>query len=104
MEGLKAEKERLLKEKECILQEKKEFWDMIEAEMKRIPMAMQLHLELDLGYFDEENRAILRKYGRMQDGITRDFIVPGSMTLHGLHYAIMKAFGWQNSHLHLERR
>ena len=40
MEGLKAEKERLLKEKECILQEKKEFWDMIEAEMKRIPMAM----------------------------------------------------------------
>lgn len=100
MEGLKAEKERLLKEKECILQEKKEFWDIIEAEMKRIPMAMQLHLELDLGYFDEENRAILRKYGRMQDDITRDFIVPGSMTLHGLHYAIMKAFGWQNSHLH----
>ena len=31
---------------------------------------------------------------------TRDFIVPGNMTLHGLHYAIMKAFGWQNSHLH----
>ena len=26
--------------------------------------------------------------------------VPGTMTLHGLHYAIMKAFGWQNSHLH----
>lgn len=38
LEELRAEKERLLKEK-------KEFWDMIEAEMKRIPMAMQLHLE-----------------------------------------------------------
>ena len=107
MEELKAEKERLLKEKEsilkekeCILQEKKEFWDKIEAKKKRMPIAMQLHLELDLGYFDEENREVLHKYGRMQDGITRDFIVPGSMTLHGLHYAIMKAFGWQNSHLH----
>lgn len=93
LEELRAEKERLLKEK-------KEFWDMIEAEMKRIPMAMQLHLELDLGYFAEEHKKVLRRYGRMKDGITRDFIVPGNMTLHGLHYAIMKAFGWQNSHLH----
>lgn len=93
LEELRSEKERLLKEK-------KEFWDMIEAEMKRIPMAMQLHLELDLGYFAEEHKKVLRRYGRMKDGITRDFIVPGNMTLHGLHYAIMKAFGWQNSHLH----
>ena len=93
LEELRAEKERLLKEK-------KEFWDMIEAEMKRIPMAMQLHLELDLGYFADEHKEVLRRYGRMKDGITRDFIVPGNMTLHGLHYAIMKAFGWQNSHLH----
>lgn len=93
LEELRSEKERLLKEK-------KEFWDMIEAEMKRIPMAMQLHLELDLGYFAEEYKKVLRRYGRMKDGITRDFIVPGNMTLHGLHYAIMKAFGWQNSHLH----
>lgn len=93
LEELRAEKERLLKEK-------KEFWDMIEAETKRIPMAVQLHLELDLGYFADEHMEVLRRYGRMKDGITRDFIVPGNMTLHGLHYAIMKAFGWQNSHLH----
>src|SRR5699024_8528589 len=93
LEELRSEKERLLKEK-------KEFWDMIEAEMKRVPMAMQLHLELDLGYFADEHKEVLRRYGRMKDGITRDFIVPGNMTLHGLHYAIMKAFGWQNSHLH----
>lgn len=93
LEELKEEKERLLKEK-------KEFWDMVEAEAKRIPMALQLHMELDLGYFQDEHKEVLRKFGRMKDGITRDFIVPGSMSLHGLHYAIMKAFGWQNSHLH----
>lgn len=100
MEELRVEKERLLKETERLLQEKKEIWDMIEAEMKRVPMAVQLHLELDIGYFDEEHREVLRRYGRMKEGITRDFIVPGTMTLHGLHYAIMKAFGWQNGHLH----
>ena len=93
LEELRAEKERLLKEK-------KEFWDMIEAEMKRIPMAMQLHLELDLGYFADEHKEVLRRYGRMKDGITRDFIVPGNMTLNGLRYAIMKGCGLQNSHLH----
>ena len=47
-------------------------------------MAMQLHLELDLGYFADEHKEVLRRYGRMKDGITRDFIVPGNMTLHGL--------------------
>ena len=56
LEELNAEKERLMKEK-------KEFWDMIEAEIKRIPMAMQLHLELDLGYFAEEHKKVLRRYG-----------------------------------------
>ena len=44
LEELRSEKERLLKEK-------KEFWDMIEAEMKRVPMAMQLHLERGPGIF-----------------------------------------------------
>ncbi len=93
MEELKAEKERLLAEK-------KELWDDIEVAIKQIPLALQLHLELDMGYFDEECKEVMRKYGRMQESISRDFIVPGNMTLHGLHYAIMKAFGWQNSHLH----
>ena len=63
-------------------------------------MALQLHLELNLDYLDEEQMEVLQKYARMKEGITRDFIVPGSMTLHGLHYAIMRAFGWQNGHLH----
>ena len=93
MEELRAEKERLLAEK-------KEFWDDIEAAIKQMPLGLQLHLELDMGYFDEKCKEVMRKYGRMQESISRDFIVPGNMTLHGLHYAIMKAFGWQNSHLH----
>ncbi len=92
--------EELRAENESLLQQKKEIWDKIEADMKRIPVAIQLHLELDLGCFEDENKEILRKYGRMKEGITRDFIVPGDMTLHALHFAIMRAFGWQNSHLH----
>lgn len=56
-----------------------------------------LHLELDLRYGDLN---VLRKYGKVKEGITRDFIVPVDMPLHNLHYAIQKAFGWQNSHLH----
>lgn len=93
LEELRAENERLLAEK-------RDFWDMIEKEMQRIPMAMELHLELNMEYVDEEEMDILKKYGRMEKTISRDFIVPGSMTLHGLNYAILKAFGWQNSHLH----
>lgn len=91
--ALKAETERFQKEHN-------EFWNSVEADIKRCPVALQLHLELDLGYFAEEDKVILQRYGRMEEGISRDFIVPGTMTLHGLHYAIMKAFGWQNSHLH----
>lgn len=96
LEELKREKERLLKEK-------REMWNRIEAQMKRIPMAMQLHLELDMEYVSDEEIEVLQKYGRMDNTISRDFIVPGNITLHGLHYAIMKAFGWQNSHLHSYR-
>ncbi|WP_367567943.1 hypothetical protein [Lacrimispora sp.] len=67
-----------------------------------IPYAIKLHLKLDNEeqYLDDSEREILRKYGKMKEWITRDFIVPGDITLHALHYAINKAFGWQNSHLH----
>lgn len=60
---------------------------------------MKLHLELM--DFDEEELEVLRKYGRAQNGISRDILlVLAEMPLHNLHYAIQKAFGWQNSHLH----
>ncbi|MDO4491866.1 MAG: hypothetical protein Q4B85_12435 [Lachnospiraceae bacterium] len=92
--------DELIAESEQLLSEYRGIWEMIEDDLKRIPLAMQLHLELNLEYSSDEQKKVLRKYGKMKDGITRDFIVPGNMTLHGLHYAIMKAFGWQNSHLH----
>lgn len=66
------------------------------------PYAIKLHLELDMSErccWEEEIR-ILKKYGKMKDAISREFIVPGDITLHALHYAINRAFGWQNSHLH----
>ncbi len=72
----------------------------LETLIRQMPLAMQLHLELDMEWLKEEDKEILRKYGRMQEAISRDFIVPGNITLRALHYAIQRAFGWQNSHLH----
>ena len=46
MEEQRRLMEELMCEKECLLAEKREMWNMIEAEMKRILTAMQLHLEL----------------------------------------------------------
>lgn len=61
---------------------------------------LKLHLELSLGYPNEEERIILMRYGRVCQGISRDILVRSDMTLHALHYAIQRAFGWENSHLH----
>lgn len=57
----------------------------------------KLHLELDINDADFN---VLKKYGKVNSGITRDVLVPGSMTLYSLHYLIQRAFGWENSHLH----
>lgn len=62
--------------------------------------AMLLHLELDTSMLGPKDQEILRRYGRVDKGITRDIIVPANITLHALHYAIQRAFGWQNSHFH----
>lgn len=56
-----------------------------------------LKLELNTKYGDMD---VLRKYGNVKDGISRTFVVPVDIPLHNLHYAIQRAFGWQNSHLH----
>lgn len=60
---------------------------------------LKLHMELIADINDEEEN-ILRKYGKVQRSISRDILVPADMLLHNLHYAIQRAFGWQNSHLH----
>ena len=57
----------------------------------------KLQLVLDTEAADIE---ALKKYGKVKNGITRDIIVPSNMTLHALHYAIQKLFGWENCHLH----
>ena len=58
---------------------------------------MKLHLELNV---DEQCYPTLRKYGKVKRTVSRDFLVPSDMTLLALHYAIQKAFGWQEWHLH----
>ena len=68
----------------------------------RRKQAQTVHLQLALntsGLNDQES-VILSKYGKAASGITRDVLVPSTITLHALHYLIQNAFGWQNSHLH----
>lgn len=67
-----------------------------------VPYAIKIHLKLDMdgNYLSEQEISVLTRYGNMKKEISRDFIVPGDITLHALHYAINRAFGWQNSHLH----
>ena len=52
-------------------------------------------------YRAEETR-VLKSYGNVQYGetITRDILIPGDMPLYAIHYMILAAFGFQNSHLH----
>lgn len=64
------------------------------------PIALKLHLELNTEDIEDERISVLRKYAKVNKGITRDIIVPANITLHALHYVIQKLFGWQNSHLH----
>ena len=64
------------------------------------PYALKLHLELDLEGCTEEDMHILRKHGKVEKSISRDIVVPSDITLHSLHYAIQRLFGWQNAHLH----
>ena len=64
------------------------------------PIALKLHLELNMDGITKQERKALEKYGKVKQGISRDVIIPADMTLRALHYVIQRAFGWQNSHLH----
>jgi len=63
---------------------------------------IRLHLRLENSWSKDEDIRIMKEYGRSSDGIsiTRDILVPHDITLHSLHYAIQRLYGWQNSHLH----
>lgn len=58
-----------------------------------------LHLELMNSEIEGAEDPIV-KYGKVKKSISRDVLVPGDITLHALHYVILKLFGWQNGHLH----
>ncbi len=68
-------------------------------ELDVIPEYDVYHLQLELlntEHFDEDTK----QYAKIKKGITRDIMVSSEMSLHSLHYAIQRLFGWQNSHLH----
>ena len=68
--------------------------------MVKQPEVLKLKLSLSMEYVDDEDMEVLRKYGKVEQGITREVLVPADITLHALNYIILRAFGWQNSHLH----
>jgi hypothetical protein len=63
---------------------------------------IRLHLKLENDWCKADDKRILIEYGRSSTGktIERDILVPPDITLHSLHYAIQRLYGWQNSHLH----
>lgn len=72
----------------------------LSKQQSRHPVALKLHLSLDMNSCSEQDMRILHMYGKVEKTISRDIIVPADITLHALHYVIQKLFGWQNSHLH----
>ena len=66
-----------------------------------LPSDLVYHLRLELATdYDARDQAEFLRLARAERGISREILAPGDMTLHGLHYAIQRLFGWQNSHLH----
>lgn len=74
--------------------------ELYSKHMVKRPEVLKQKLALDMEYVDDEEMEVLRKYGKVEKGITREILVPSSITLHALNYAILRAFGWQNGHLH----
>lgn len=60
-----------------------------------------LHLELTNPLCSPAETQLLMQHAdaTKRGTITRDLLIPAEMTLHQLHYAIQRLFGWQNSHL-----
>ncbi len=92
-------------EAECIetRQKTEELWAELRPEPKKIdyyypPHLIRLHIEL-LDFGTEEPSEKLFKAVKAEKGISRDIIVPANMTLHALHYAIQRLFGFLGYHL-----
>lgn len=61
---------------------------------------VRLRLEIVRDLSDERVEYLLREFGKMNRGLIRDVLVPGSITLHAMHYLIQRAFGLKNEHQH----
>ncbi len=70
------------------------------SHMRKRPEVLKLELALDMDGLRSEDMDILKRYSKVEKGITREILIPADMTLHALNYVIFRAFGWQNSHLH----
>ena len=71
----------------------------MECNKQRIDNVICLHLDLVDSKIEGADDPIV-KYGKVKKSISRDVLVPEDITLHALHYVILKLFGWQNGHLH----
>ena len=67
---------------------------------KRQKTTKVMCLKLELQGIGDEELAILRQYCGAKEGYSRKILAPAEMTLHGLHYANIRLFGWLNGHLH----
>lgn len=71
----------------------------MESKKQKIDNVICLHLELADSETEGADDPIV-KYAKVKKSISRDVLVPEDITLHSLHYVILKLFGWQNGHLH----
>ncbi len=71
----------------------------MENKPRKVEKAICLHLELVDSDAEGADDPIV-KYAKTKKSISRDVLVPEDITLHSLHYVILKLFGWQNGHLH----
>lgn len=74
--------------------------ELYNTHMVKKPEVLKLKMALAMECVDDGDMEVLRKYGKVDQGIIREILVPADITLHALNYAILRAFGWQNSHLH----
>lgn len=94
---IERHRETVKKGKENNMAEKK--WKSDE----RRAVLLKTELDNELYDFDDE-RALMQYAGlKTERTIQRDFLVPSDITLYALHYAIQRAYGWENSHLHCFR-
>lgn len=90
--------ERLYRQEDEIM-EGSQMKNTISLKKSQVSRVLKLHCELERDWYGDE-KEILQKYGFMKKSISRDVLVPADITLHALHYALLRMFGWQNSHLH----